>query len=292
MRKDFKTGSQLFHRLFCLFVCLWNFTNMTTPLLFSLQYMGQALSVLQSHMITLCYKFTCGILKNLDKLNQLWDSNTQYKFTSFLEGEIFILRQIKWNQLQKGVTDNLTKPEFIIQHILYNSVNRNPRTPCHCFCTLIWLTFLDLAKTGRIRFLPIVKTKKVSLSESGSEQIDSMCFVVCSYLKFDHEIPCGLMSKTYFWLSYKFKATRALFTTFGQLFWKWRKSKKLLSDFKDYFSGLLRLCSDLMKWIFCFGKVCARFCSFSISISIAKRQLFYKRLQLKQCETVHQSPYI
>lgn len=68
---------------------------------------------------------------------------------------------------KKGMIGSLTKPDFIIQHILYNSVNRNPRTPCHCFCTLIWLTFLDLAKTGRIRFLPIVKTQRSVCQRAG-----------------------------------------------------------------------------------------------------------------------------
>lgn len=183
--------------------------------------------------------------------------------------------------------DSLTKPDFIIQHILYNSVNRNPRTPCHCFCTLIWLTFLDLAKTGRIRFLPIVKTQRSVCQRAGVNRSTPCVLwsVLTSNLTMKSHVAWWV--RRTFGLSYKFKATRALFTTFGQLFWKWRKSKKLLSDFKDshyYFSGLLRLCSDLMKLIPCFGKVCAGFCS--ISISIAKRRLFYKRLQLKQCEIV------
>ncbi len=84
--------------------------------------MGQPLSVLQSHMVTLCYKFTCGILINFTiDFESMSQPVVRLKYTIHIHlilGEIYILRQIKWNQLKKkGMIDSLTKPDFIIQHI-------------------------------------------------------------------------------------------------------------------------------------------------------------------------------
>ncbi len=69
-------------------------------------------------MVTLCYKFTCGILINF---------STYYTI------------------LSTGIAG----------HHVIASVRS------------CWLTFLDLAKTGRIWFLPIVKTQRSVCQKAG-----------------------------------------------------------------------------------------------------------------------------